>query len=65
MAEIVHIGIADRCQVEPVDYKDNEDPELFQSIKDFKSPCEVLWGPDGGGIWQTSLTVLICVPISW
>ncbi|TRY59788.1 hypothetical protein DNTS_024214 [Danionella cerebrum] len=45
--EVVHIDIADRSQVEPGDYKPDEDPEIFQSEKTGRGPL----GPD----WKKEL----------
>ncbi|KAF4011614.1 hypothetical protein G4228_003029, partial [Cervus hanglu yarkandensis] len=41
--EIVHIDIADRSQVEPADYKADEDPALFQSVKTKRGPLGPNW----------------------
>ncbi|XP_045441620.1 phosphatidylinositol transfer protein beta isoform isoform X4 [Pipistrellus kuhlii] len=41
--EIVHIDIADRSQVEPADYKADEDPALFQSAKTKRGPLGPNW----------------------
>ncbi|OPJ74905.1 tetratricopeptide repeat protein 28 isoform C [Patagioenas fasciata monilis] len=41
--EIVHIDIADRTQVEPGDYKADEDPALFQSVKTKRGPLGPNW----------------------
>nr|XP_044988681.1 phosphatidylinositol transfer protein beta isoform isoform X3 [Jaculus jaculus] len=41
--EIVHIDIADRSQVEPADYKADEDPALFQSAKTRRGPLGPNW----------------------
>ncbi|XP_051539899.1 phosphatidylinositol transfer protein beta isoform-like [Myxocyprinus asiaticus] len=45
--EVVHIDIADRSQVEPGDYKQHEDPEIFHSEKTGRGPL----GPD----WKKEL----------
>ncbi|KAK9968799.1 hypothetical protein ABG768_003103 [Culter alburnus] len=45
--EVVHIDIADRSQVEPGDYKPQEDPEIFHSEKTGRGPL----GPD----WKKEL----------
>uniref|UniRef100_A0A8C1LXS7 Phosphatidylinositol transfer protein beta isoform n=1 Tax=Cyprinus carpio TaxID=7962 RepID=A0A8C1LXS7_CYPCA len=45
--EVVHIDIADRSQVEPGDYKQEEDPAIFQSEKTGRGPL----GPD----WKKEL----------
>uniref|UniRef100_A0A8C1VCF2 Phosphatidylinositol transfer protein beta isoform n=1 Tax=Cyprinus carpio TaxID=7962 RepID=A0A8C1VCF2_CYPCA len=47
MVEVVHIDIADRSQVEPGDYKQEEDPAIFQSEKTGRGPL----GPD----WKKEL----------
>nr|XP_020852092.1 phosphatidylinositol transfer protein beta isoform isoform X1 [Phascolarctos cinereus] len=44
--EIVHIDIADRSQVEPADYKADEDPALFQSVKTKRGPLGPSWKKD-------------------
>ncbi|KAH0509082.1 Phosphatidylinositol transfer protein beta isoform [Microtus ochrogaster] len=41
--EIVHIDIADRSQVEPADYKADEDPALFHSVKTKRGPLGPNW----------------------
>ncbi|XP_035196776.1 phosphatidylinositol transfer protein beta isoform [Oxyura jamaicensis] len=41
--EVVHIDIADRTQVEPGDYKADEDPALFQSVKTKRGPLGPNW----------------------
>uniref|UniRef100_A0A670KG36 Phosphatidylinositol transfer protein beta isoform n=1 Tax=Podarcis muralis TaxID=64176 RepID=A0A670KG36_PODMU len=41
--EVVHIDIADRSQVEPGDYKADEDPALFQSVKTKRGPLGPNW----------------------
>ncbi|XP_018413279.1 PREDICTED: phosphatidylinositol transfer protein beta isoform isoform X1 [Nanorana parkeri] len=41
--EVVHIDIADRNQVEPGDYKADEDPAMFQSIKTKRGPLGPNW----------------------
>uniref|UniRef100_A0A8D2IXT1 Phosphatidylinositol transfer protein beta isoform n=1 Tax=Varanus komodoensis TaxID=61221 RepID=A0A8D2IXT1_VARKO len=41
--EVVHIDIADRSQVEPGDYKADEDPALFQSVKTKRGPLGADW----------------------
>ncbi|NXY48678.1 PIPNB protein, partial [Ceuthmochares aereus] len=41
--EVVHIDIADRTQVEPGDYKADEDPALFQSVKTRRGPLGPNW----------------------
>ncbi|KAK9391817.1 phosphatidylinositol transfer protein beta isoform [Crotalus adamanteus] len=41
--EVVHIDIADRNQVEPGDYKADEDPALFQSVKTKRGPLGADW----------------------
>ncbi|XP_030438538.1 phosphatidylinositol transfer protein beta isoform isoform X3 [Gopherus evgoodei] len=41
--EVVHIDIADRTQVEPADYKADEDPVLFQSVKTKRGPLGPNW----------------------
>ncbi|ERE74439.1 putative tumor suppressor protein MN1-like protein, partial [Cricetulus griseus] len=41
--EIVHIDIADRSQVEPADYKPDEDPALFHSVKTKRGPLGPNW----------------------
>nr|XP_056715516.1 phosphatidylinositol transfer protein beta isoform isoform X1 [Euleptes europaea] len=41
--EVVHIDIADRNQVEPGDYKADEDPALFQSVKTKRGPLGPNW----------------------
>ncbi|XP_066465898.1 phosphatidylinositol transfer protein beta isoform isoform X2 [Tiliqua scincoides] len=41
--EVVHIDIADRSQVEPGDYKADEDPALFQSVKTKRGPLGSDW----------------------
>ncbi|KAM6423091.1 phosphatidylinositol transfer protein beta isoform 2-T2 [Liasis olivaceus] len=41
--EVVHIDIADRNQVEPGDYKAEEDPALFQSVKTKRGPLGTDW----------------------
>ncbi|KAK2870737.1 hypothetical protein Q8A67_023264 [Cirrhinus molitorella] len=45
--EVVHIDIADRSQVEPGDYKPDEDPAIFHSEKTGRGPL----GPD----WKKEL----------
>uniref|UniRef100_A0A671MDL1 Phosphatidylinositol transfer protein beta isoform n=1 Tax=Sinocyclocheilus anshuiensis TaxID=1608454 RepID=A0A671MDL1_9TELE len=45
--EVVHIDIADRSHVEPGDYKQEEDPAIFQSEKTGRGPL----GPD----WKKEL----------
>ncbi|XP_068919917.1 phosphatidylinositol transfer protein alpha isoform-like isoform X2 [Petaurus breviceps papuanus] len=45
--EVVHIDIADRTQVSDEDYKPEEDPALFRSVKTGRGPL----GPN----WQTEL----------
>uniref|UniRef100_A0A671NFX5 Phosphatidylinositol transfer protein beta isoform n=1 Tax=Sinocyclocheilus anshuiensis TaxID=1608454 RepID=A0A671NFX5_9TELE len=45
--EVVHIDIADRSQVEPGDYKQEEDPAIFHSKKTGRGPL----GPD----WKKEL----------
>uniref|UniRef100_F6PUE3 Phosphatidylinositol transfer protein N-terminal domain-containing protein n=1 Tax=Ornithorhynchus anatinus TaxID=9258 RepID=F6PUE3_ORNAN len=45
--EVVHIDIADRTQVSDEDYKPEEDPALFKSVKTGRGPL----GPD----WQREL----------
>ncbi|KAJ6656626.1 hypothetical protein lerEdw1_003513 [Lerista edwardsae] len=41
--EVVHIDIADRSHVEPGDYKADEDPALFQSVKTKRGPLGPNW----------------------
>ncbi|XP_063127062.1 phosphatidylinositol transfer protein beta isoform isoform X2 [Rattus norvegicus] len=52
--EIVHIDIADRSQVEPADYKADEDPALFQSVKTKRGPLGPNWKCDLG--WKLNTT---------
>ncbi|XP_005990306.2 phosphatidylinositol transfer protein beta isoform [Latimeria chalumnae] len=41
--DVVHIDIADRSQVEASDYKADEDPALFQSVKTGRGPLGPNW----------------------
>ncbi|CAJ0945177.1 unnamed protein product [Ranitomeya imitator] len=41
--EVVHIDIADRSQVEPSDYKADEDPAIFESFKTKRGPLGPNW----------------------
>ncbi|KAG8596918.1 hypothetical protein GDO81_002102 [Engystomops pustulosus] len=41
--EVVHIDIADRSQVEPSDYKADEDPAIFQSFRTKRGPLGPNW----------------------
>ncbi|XP_026876449.2 phosphatidylinositol transfer protein beta isoform isoform X2 [Electrophorus electricus] len=41
--EVVYIDIADKSQVEPGDYKPEEDPELFHSVKTGRGPLGPGW----------------------
>ena len=52
-AETVHINIADRSQVEPADYKADEDWHYSSQSR----LREALWDPTGRRSWPTSLTV--------
>uniref|UniRef100_A0A6I8R6V8 Phosphatidylinositol transfer protein beta isoform n=1 Tax=Xenopus tropicalis TaxID=8364 RepID=A0A6I8R6V8_XENTR len=41
--DVVDIDIADRSQVEPADYKEKEDPAIFQSLKTKRGPLGPNW----------------------
>ncbi|KAJ8332249.1 hypothetical protein SKAU_G00427940 [Synaphobranchus kaupii] len=41
--EVVHINIADRSQVAANDYKEDEDPALFKSVKTGRGPLGPNW----------------------